>query len=185
MKQKLGPKTPVSNFPCSDTLFYSFLIDGFQILGGRIGVTNDILHGTSLSCSGEHTQPWAMCWSSTPLLFKWQLHRHDTFGTGHIIFQFDMSILTLTALRVFISQKSALLHVWFSFIATFHSQQKISSEHLCIHWHWVTAGFMPFFIDTCFTKLNSWVDNFKNRAYISKSLQNPKHPRYKWQLNNE
>jgi len=67
---KIGTKDSCPSFPHSDILFYSFLINGFQILAGRFEVTNDVLHGASLPSSGECAQPWAVCWRSTAWLLK-------------------------------------------------------------------------------------------------------------------
>lgn len=90
---KIGTKDSCPSFLCSNILFYSFIINDFRILAGRFGVTNDILNGAFLTFSGECTQPWLIHWRSTALLFQWQLRMHGSFGTGHIIFQIDVSIL--------------------------------------------------------------------------------------------
>lgn len=99
-----GTKDACPSSPCSVILFYSFLINGFQILAGRFGVTSDILNGASLSSSGERTQPWAMSWRSTALWFKWQRHMHVLLALVILFFNLMwVCYLTLTALRFFLT----------------------------------------------------------------------------------
>lgn len=150
-KTKTGTKDSRLSFPCSDTLGYSFEISGVRILAGRFGVTNDILNEPSLSSSGECTQPWAggalSCW------LKWQHHMHSLSGTGHIVFQFDVSILVNTdCTKGFLcSQECILLHVWSSFIATFHTQHKALNWELLHPLALGNSRFHSLLLHTCFT----------------------------------